>query len=497
MTATPETTIIFRRTGGHTHDGLTSSLLDTTKYSMFDFSPVSIGSAGTARRRFQDNNKILIKKFIVDTIEERVLNPQGIEIQANTITARHITAGTITADELSSNLVLVNNIIRSNAFNGTFYSNGSIANTGTVGWAIANSGVAVFNDVTIRGNITGGSSININNVFTVNSSGTVSATSGTIGGWTLSTTSLTAGSTSLHSNGHIVVASGTFNGAIGATSGNIGGWNIESNRLHAGSTSLHSNGHLSVASGSFTGSINTGSSVTVGDFSAPGNSVGMRLTSDGFIQGSGGGVRIKDYGGTTGTILFGGSIYTPNLLADDMSVSNGTNSVTIDPDSFWMMDLEFSRTDANDAAIRINRSGLNNMSRHMIFAKLDGTHVGAIRYKNNDNNTIVFTGDITGTSDFRLKENIKPLENSLEVVNKINAVSFNFKRSPDINDHGFIAQELYSILPVAVEPGGDDPESQPWGVMYTKLIPISISAIQELSNKINQLEHRLQILEGV
>lgn len=165
MPNTPETSVVFRRAGGHSHNGLTSSLIDTTRYSLFDFSPNSIGGGGTARRRFQDNNKQLIKKFIIDTVEERVLNPQGIEIQANAITARNIVSNTITANELSANLVLVNNIIQSNNF--------SIAEN--TGWFIGSNGDAIFNNATLRGEII--------------------ANSGTIAGWVIDSSEIRTSNT--------------------------------------------------------------------------------------------------------------------------------------------------------------------------------------------------------------------------------------------------------------------------------------------------------------
>ena len=167
---TSENSVIFRRIGGHSHDGVTSSLLDTTKYSLFDFVPGTIAPSSTARGRIQNNNQNLIKNFIIQTVEERVLNPQGIAIRANTITAREIASGTVTANNLSANLVLINNIIRSNNFNGTFFANGALSTSGSTGWAISNTGVAVFSNAILRGEIT--------------------ANSGTIGGWTISSTQL-------------------------------------------------------------------------------------------------------------------------------------------------------------------------------------------------------------------------------------------------------------------------------------------------------------------
>lgn len=516
MTTFPENSIIFRKAGGHTHDGAISSLIDVTKYSLFDFIPAVLEVSATARGRYQINNRDVIKNFIVQTIEERVLNPQGIRIRANVITAREVAVGTLTSDNFTANLVMVNNIIKSNNFNGVFFANGVISNSGTTGWAISNTGIAVFSNAILRGNIT--------------------ANSGTVGGWTISTTTISAGSTILYSNGHISVASGSFTGNINGSSisggsidinngtfsvdsagvltaseanisGDISGAIISGSSFSGGSIdinngtfSVNAAGVLTASSANITGNISgsniTGSTVTVGVFDE-GAAVGMQLTTSGYIQGSGTGVKIKDFDGSEGTTLFGNSISTGVLNTYQLSASDGINEVNIDPSLNVMMDLSYSSLSNTHAAMRIQRSTSSNQARHMIFAKADGTFVGSIRYKNNDFNTMVFVGDITGTSDLRLKENIEPLENCLEIVNTMNPISFNFKKSPGIYDIGFIAQELYSTLPVAVEPGGDDPQTEPWSILYSKLIPVSISAIQELSNKIDKLEHRLQILEGV
>lgn len=184
MTSTPETRIIFRRTGGHAHDGISSSLIDTTKYSLFDFSPSVRDTTASYRGRFQQANQTMIKNFIIQTVEERVLRPAGIDLNANSITAREIVSGTITAneiaantitgnqiaantissDELLANLVLVNNVISSNNY---------VANTS--GWAIFSNGNSEFNDILARGNI--------------------NANIGQIGGWTIGSPKLFANTT--------------------------------------------------------------------------------------------------------------------------------------------------------------------------------------------------------------------------------------------------------------------------------------------------------------
>ncbi len=250
-----ENTIVFSPAGGHSHNGQNSSLIDSTAYSVYDFSPTFVGTEVNPDRAVrQENNRIAFEDLIKRVVNNSVLAPAGIrleqgslngsliiantitanqlaantitaaEIFANTITADQIAANTITADELVSNIVLVNNIIRSNVFT-----------SGSAGWRISNDGTAEFSNVVVRGNI-------FSNV-------------GTIGGWTLSNTSINSGSTYLYSNGQItnggftlssagvLTATGAnINGIITSTSGTIGGWTISSNTITAGSTTLASTG---------------------------------------------------------------------------------------------------------------------------------------------------------------------------------------------------------------------------------------------------------------
>ena len=195
-----ENQVIYKRELGHNHDGLTSTLIDYTKYSIFDFAVYPVATPGTRRRTIEETNVINLKSFIVSAIEERVLNPQGIRIQANAITAREIVSGTITANELASNVILVNNIIKSNNY---------VA--GSTGWAINGNGAAEFSGVTVRGNVYANSGS-----FT----GTITSSSGTIGGFALgsSTLSATSGSSGFGSYATITINS---NGEINSYYQNI------------------------------------------------------------------------------------------------------------------------------------------------------------------------------------------------------------------------------------------------------------------------------------
>lgn len=112
------------------------------------------------------------------------------------------------------------------------------------------------------------------------------------------------------------------------------------------------------------------------------------------------------------------------------------------------------------------------------------------------NGNITASGEITAysSSDIRLKQNIQPLNQSLELINKLNPVSYNWnEKAKELNqnkdekkDVGVIAQELEKVLPNLVHNIYND---EFLAVDYVKLIPYLIGAIQELTDKINKLEN--------
>ena len=108
---------------------------------------------------------------------------------------------------------------------------------------------------------------------------------------------------------------------------------------------------------------------------------------------------------------------------------------------------------------------------------------------------LLATGEITAyqTSDIRLKENIIPIENATEIINKLNPVTYNWNdkakelnsNKTDKTDIGLIAQELQEVLPNAV---GEMYNGEYLGIDYVKVIPYLISAIKELSEEVKLLK---------
>lgn len=125
-------------------------------------------------------------------------------------------------------------------------------------------------------------------------------------------------------------------------------------------------------------------------------------------------------------------------------------------------------------------------------------------------NVKVLGGSVTATnflvdSDYRYKENITTLDNSLDKLMKMNVVSYNLKQrtvetgdsaktmsnlydkdSPILNNkhYGLIAQELQQIYPDLVVKDGNGYLS----VNYIEIIPLLIHSIQELKQQLDSKE---------
>lgn len=104
-----ETGIAFFSAGGHSHDGGNSSIIETGRYSIFDFK-FGLTSTNSARINSQATNERAFRDFIIKVVNQSVLEPAGIVLQDNIINARNILAGSITSDEIKSKTIKAENI---------------------------------------------------------------------------------------------------------------------------------------------------------------------------------------------------------------------------------------------------------------------------------------------------------------------------------------------------------------------------------------------------
>ena len=95
------------------------------------------------------------------------------------------------------------------------------------------------------------------------------------------------------------------------------------------------------------------------------------------------------------------------------------------------------------------------------------------------------------SSDYRLKQDVIPIQNPLERLMKLKPKNYRF--IADVEDEcccncymdGFIAHEIQEILPMIVTGEKDDP-NQMQQMDYSKLTPICVGSIQELNEKIEK-----------
>ena len=93
---------------------------------------------------------------------------------------------------------------------------------------------------------------------------------------------------------------------------------------------------------------------------------------------------------------------------------------------------------------------------------------------------------ITSSSDRRLKENIKESPvNALDKIQALNMVSFDFIESQKHEEVGLIAQEVQEVVPHAVE---TDEVTSYLSINYSKFVPYLLKAVQELDQKIKEME---------
>lgn len=117
---------------------------------------------------------------------------------------------------------------------------------------------------------------------------------------------------------------------------------------------------------------------------------------------------------------------------------------------------------------------------------------------------IIASGDVGGfgtASDARLKANIRPLNDALDTLNKLQPVEYNWRDdifneekrgTPDV---GFIAQDLAPVLPLVLRTlrFPNAPEDYQ-GIAYEKIVPYLVKAVQELSSQLEATQKQVKSL---
>lgn len=139
--------------------------------------------------------------------------------------------------------------------------------------------------------------------------------------------------------------------------------------------------------------------------------------------------------------------------------------------------------------------GTNNTSNPTLLVRNGGGSAAFLSFSDSDGATTLFGWVVrsgsgvnyASASDYRLKQDLKEYE-GLSLISKIKTYDYEWK-SDNSRSYGVIAHELQEVIPYAVTGEKDGENMQ--GVDYSKIVPILVKAIQELSQEVNELKAKL------
>lgn len=205
----------------------------------------------------------------------------------------------------------------------------------------------------------------------------------------------------------------------------------------------------------------------------------MTLTDDGNLLITSGNVGIGNtapqttlHTGPTTTIT---NAFTARFAASNF-FANGGNSMFYVPD-----------TAANIMMFGSNQLGTNQIEFYHKNPGTSQSYVGRISTSGSATSYVT-------SSDYRLKENIVPISNSISRLNQLKPSRFNFIEEPNKTVDGFIAHEVQNIVPEAIvgkkDAVNEDGSIIPQGIDQAKLVPLLVAAIQELEARVKELENK-------
>ncbi len=236
--------------------------------------------------------------------------------------------------------------------------------------------------------------------------------------------------------------------------------------------------------------------------------VGVGTSSPTDFQQFGYGPTVESRGGFGGSFIASNSGNTVRTILSNTSGATAgvLKTLTNHPLVFGTNDTERARIDA-DGTLLIGRTadvsaatrlGLDATASISGFISETGptTSVTHGRFYNGNGNVGNISTNASATtyatsSDYRLKENVAPMQNALDTVAQLNPVTYTWKADGSAGQ-GFIAHELQAVVPDCVtgEKDAVDAEGNPQyqGVDTSFLVATLVKAVQELTARIAALE---------
>jgi len=191
--------------------------------------------------------------------------------------------------------------------------------------------------------------------------------------------------------------------------------------------------------------------------------------------------------GTANSVLTnngsGALSWTTTSQPAEITSTTAVNSTTFANTPFTFANTSVGSGIGAPVAIQVSSSYGN---KHMAF------YLGTV-FSGSINQSGANTINYATSSDYRLKENVVEMTGSVDRVKQLNPSKFNFiADGPSRTVDGFLAHEVSNIVPEAITGSKDAIDAEgniiPQGIDQSKLVPLLVGAIKELTARIEALE---------
>jgi hypothetical protein len=259
--------------------------------------------------------------------------------------------------------------------------------------------------------------------------------------------------------------------------------------------------------------IGTSSPSTYGLFTVSGSGITNHINSTSgagginFYESGSGRFSLRSLNGSAGLAFYDSFNGSERMRIDSSGRLTVGNSSAL---SLGVIGSKFNGSTENGIVVETTRDATG--STFIRFNDSDSAAIGSI-YQNGASTVLYAT-----SSDYRLKENVVYDFDALSRLNQLKPARFNFIADADTTVDGFLAHEVQDIVPEAImgthnevevwkegeelpegvsvgdnktdEDGNTIPVHQ--GIDQSKLVPLLVKAVQELSAKVEALEAQLQ-----
>lgn len=147
----------------------------------------------------------------------------------------------------------------------------------------------------------------------------------------------------------------------------------------------------------------------------------------------------------------------------------------------------YGRTEFQKSPIFVNGIDLGDADIYGNGSNPKGGRNAVVWWNQVGSGSVKYWGDVS--SDRRLKENITDTAvKALDKINRLNMVAFDFIESKKHEEIGLIAQEVETIIPEVISRDPENPDGY-LHIDYTAFVPYLLKAVQELDQKIKEMEN--------